>query len=416
MSIGIDSVGIDRMSASVSSLGANLEGFDPALAAQFDASLQSARQNNMTAGPRYALNDSPWQPDQTKTDAAPGVTTPPSDAPVAPPTNSQPTNSQPTNSQPPVNPYVRGAQETEEAWQQRVTDATNDAIHRYRSDPKAAAEDLRKINGAIAQSPGYVENYPAHAQYVSPDFFNNPTAYNVREVSDPVSEIPNVSDRIAHFTAANGSPFRAIAADGKVYDISRAEVSTDGHWTTSLYQHNDQMIQYNDQREKGPSADAFWAAAGIGGVRQTPGVGNWGTGPSRASARAVGQNEHILIDASQGLQSRTPGAGPFENIQTGTRPHAATKYLWTVDERGVNLAREKTPFPTARGNIVHTNLSERASIGGEAWFGPDNSVTINAGSGRFGDGAGITQQQWDAAVRLWETLGYKVNPLPFGQR
>ncbi len=378
MSIGIDSVGIDRMSASVSSLGANLEGFDPALAAQFDASLQSARQNNMTAGPRYALNDSPWQPDQTKTDAAPGVTTPPSDAPVAPPTNSQP-----TNSQPPVNPYVRGAQETEEAWQQRVTDATNDAIHRYRSDPKAAAEDLRKINGAIAQSPGYVENYPAHAQYVSPDFFNNPTAYNVREVSDPVSEI---------------------------------EVSTDGHWTTSLYQHNDQMIQYNDQREKGPSADAFWAAAGLGGVRQTPGVGNWGTGPSRASARAVGQNEHILIDASQGLQSRTPGAGPFENIQTGTRPHAATKYLWTVDERGVNLAREKTPFPTARGNIVHTNLSERASIGGEAWFGPDNSVAINAGSGRFGDGAGITQQQWDAAVRLWETLGYKVNPLPFGQR
>src|SRR5260370_10824698 len=95
MSIGIDSVGIDRMSASVSSLGANLEGFDPALAAQFDASLQSARQNNMTAGPRHALNDSPWQPDQTKTDAAPGAPTPPSGAPGAPPTTPQTTQPQP---------------------------------------------------------------------------------------------------------------------------------------------------------------------------------------------------------------------------------------------------------------------------------------------------------------------------------
>jgi len=341
MSIGIDSVGIDRMSAGVSSLGANLDGFDPALAAQFEASLQSARQNNTTAGPRYAdRSDGAVRADDN---ASPGAN---------------------VNNTQPVNPYVRGAQETEGAWQQRLTDATNDAIRRYQSDPKGATDDFRKINGAIAQSPGYAESYPAHAQYVSPDFFNNPTAYNVREVSDPVSEIPNVSDRIAHFTAVNDSPFVAIAADGKVYDISRAGVKTDGHWTTSLYQHNDQMIRYGDQQEKGPSPDAIWAAAGLGGVRQTPGVGNWGTGPLRASARAVGKNEHILIDASHGLQSRTPGAGPFENIQTGTRPDAATKYLWTVDERGVNLAREKTPFPTERGNIVHTNLSEKASIGG----------------------------------------------------
>src|SRR5260370_29002575 len=124
MSMGIDRGGIDRMSASVSSLGANLEGFDPALAAQFDASLQSARQNNMTAGPRYALNDSPWQPDQTKTDAAPGVTTPPSDAPVPPPTNSPPTKSQPTYSKPPLNPHLRRRPEPEKKWQQRGTHAT----------------------------------------------------------------------------------------------------------------------------------------------------------------------------------------------------------------------------------------------------------------------------------------------------
>jgi hypothetical protein len=43
-------------------------------------------------------------------------------------------------------------------------------------------------------------------------------------------------------------------------------------------------------------------------------------------------------------------------------------------------------------------------------------VTINAGSGRFGDAAGITTQQWDATAKLWESIGYKVNPVPFGKR
>jgi hypothetical protein len=103
-------------------------------------------------------------------------------------------------------------------------------------------------------------------------------------------------------------------------------------------------------------------------------------------------------------------------MQLGQYGDAATKYLYTVDQRGVNVVLEKTPFSTPRGNVVHTNISSEASIGGEAWFGPNNTVTINAGSGRFGDGAGITMQQWDATVKLWESLGYKVNPVPFGQR
>ena len=65
---------------------------------------------------------------------------------------------------------------------------------------------------------------------------------------------------------------------------------------------------------------------------------------------------------------------------------------------------------------MHTNLSSEASIGGEVWFGPDNTVTINAGSGRFGDGAGITLQQWEATVKLWESFGYNVKPVPLGKR
>lgn len=126
------------------------------------------------------------------------------------------------------------------------------------------------------------------------------------------------------------------------------------------------------------------------------------------------ENEDLLIDASHGLQSRTSGL--FNEVRLGQYGEAATKYLYTVDQRGVNVVLEQTQFPTPRGNVVHTNLSSEASIGGEAWFGPKNSVTINAGSGRFGDAAGITKQQWDATIKLWESLGYKVNPVPFGKR
>ncbi len=48
----------------------DLQRSNPALAAQFQAHLQLARQN-MTAGQRYALSDTPWQPNQTATDASP---------------------------------------------------------------------------------------------------------------------------------------------------------------------------------------------------------------------------------------------------------------------------------------------------------------------------------------------------------
>lgn len=137
-------------------------------------------------------------------------------------------------------------------------------------------------------------------------------------------------------------------------------------------------------------------------------------GELRPPARPLLEGEDALIGSAQGLQSRT--AGTFDNVVQGTHGDRATTYLYTIDDRGVNIALETTPAATPRGNIVHTNISDRAVIGGEAWFGPNNTVTINAGSGRFGDGAGITQQQWDNTVRYWEGLGYTVNPIPFGSR
>jgi hypothetical protein len=47
----------------------DLQGSHSALAAQFQAHLQLARQN-MTAGQRYVWSDAPWRPNQTATDAS----------------------------------------------------------------------------------------------------------------------------------------------------------------------------------------------------------------------------------------------------------------------------------------------------------------------------------------------------------
>jgi hypothetical protein len=71
---------------------------------------------------------------------------------------------------------------------------------------------------------------------------------------------------------------------------------------------------------------------------------------------------------------------------------------------------------TPRGNIVHTNISSKAYIGGEAWFESENTVVINAGSGRFGDGAGISLSRWNAAIDYWKNLGYNVKAIPLGSR
>ncbi|MCA6410435.1 MAG: fibronectin type III domain-containing protein, partial [Cytophagales bacterium] len=137
-------------------------------------------------------------------------------------------------------------------------------------------------------------------------------------------------------------------------------------------------------------------------------------GELKPPARTLLENEDILIDASKGLQSSK--AQKFTTVIAGEHGDVSTKYLWTIDERGINIALEKTPFPTPRGNIVHTNLSSKAYIGGEMWFSSGNKIIVNAGSGRFGDGAGATLTQWEAAIDFWKKLGYEVEAIPLGTR
>ena len=137
---------------------------------------------------------------------------------------------------------------------------------------------------------------------------------------------------------------------------------------------------------------------------------NRGTGALREPAVALKKNEDTLLDSAHNLQSRT--SGRFDNLLLGNYGDKKAKYLWTIDARGINLIHAATPFPTEKGKVVHTNLSELASLGGEAWFQSSDTVSINPRSGRFGAAAGMTRPQWEAAIRYWESLGYKVKAYP----
>lgn len=134
--------------------------------------------------------------------------------------------------------------------------------------------------------------------------------------------------------------------------------------------------------------------------------------------RPIGSNEAIPLTEDQGLQISS--VGMFKNVTLGQHGDSETKYLWTIDEQGVKIALEKTPFDTDRGNIVHTNLSpEGAFFAGEAWFVSDNEIVINAGSGRYGysrDNPAESARRYELAIRTFEALGYKVIAVPIDKR
>lgn len=133
----------------------------------------------------------------------------------------------------------------------------------------------------------------------------------------------------------------------------------------------------------------------------------------RAPANPGLKNENVLIGSEEGVQTRN--LGRFRDVVEGSRGDPDSKYLWTLDDRGINIALENTPFPTPRGVIVHSNISDEAYIAGEAWFQGDH-VIINAGSGRFGDRSGVPARVFQGAIRYWQHLGYEVEAIPFGKR
>jgi len=152
----------------------------------------------------------------------------------------------------------------------------------------------------------------------------------------------------------------------------------------------------------------------------------------KTPAATVEENQGALLTQIHGLQTRHRAATEekpahfdiTENTQVlklkkgnpkgfiNDGIHDDIRFLWTIDDRGINIALESTTVGDGKQKIKHTNLSSKAYIGGECIFYTrkdrpgERFVWINNASGRFGRN---TSRQQMAAVRsAWIKLGYTV--------
>jgi hypothetical protein len=146
-------------------------------------------------------------------------------------------------------------------------------------------------------------------------------------------------------------------------------------------------------------------------------------GPGRAPQANGSEAPRFLLTQANGLQSRY--FAPISRPSLGKPGDPATKYLWTIDFRGLNVASERADrlqglspdFLALEKVIHHQNISTEAFISGEAWFVDEQTVAINVRSRSWGSGiGGSIQQNYDAAIKYWETLKYKVIAEPIGNQ
>jgi hypothetical protein len=149
-------------------------------------------------------------------------------------------------------------------------------------------------------------------------------------------------------------------------------------------------------------------------------------GPNRElpmpPGRMVSSGDGGLLSAPQGDLNSLPIGEP-PNPATGFRGDPATRLLWTADDRGVNFAVEMQPWDSGRGIPTHTNISEQAYAGGEAWRTGPNQITVSAASRAFGFNRELPSlllaeaaARYDAAVQFLRSIGLDVTAIPFGQR
>jgi len=129
----------------------------------------------------------------------------------------------------------------------------------------------------------------------------------------------------------------------------------------------------------------------------------------------------------------TPGVhGDFSQYPLGARGDESTKLLWTIDDQGAHFVPENTlRWDSTRGRPSHTNISDSAYFGGEAWRTGPNEITINAGSGAFGYNRGYAnkltvkalddymasmQARFDRAAEYFRQLGFDVKVIPLTER
>jgi hypothetical protein len=128
----------------------------------------------------------------------------------------------------------------------------------------------------------------------------------------------------------------------------------------------------------------------------------------------------------------TPGVhGDFNQYAIGTPGDFKTKLLWTIDDQGAHFVPEDMYWDTTRLRPSHTNISDKAYFGGEAWRTGPNEITINAASGAFGYSQRVAnsltgeaveaykaamQVRFDQAAEYFRQLGFDVKTNPLTER
>jgi hypothetical protein len=99
------------------------------------------------------------------------------------------------------------------------------------------------------------------------------------------------------------------------------------------------------------------------------------------------------------VKSFLPGDAAPKNVRKSAYDTRPFKYLWTLDQKGLNVVREMLRFKSSRGIVLHSKVSPMAVVGGEAWFCPkENAVYINFCSGRY---PLKDQKSIDTICKLW---------------
>ncbi len=136
--------------------------------------------------------------------------------------------------------------------------------------------------------------------------------------------------------------------------------------STKVHAPRARIVVHTNDLPKGKPGNDFWGAGGLKFPQKTEAVDDYDT------------NRELRV------KSFLPGDAPLTHLRKGPYDTRPLKYLWTLDQHGMNFVREMTPFASSRGIVLHSKISPMAVVGGEIWFSPEeDAVYVNFCSGRY---------------------------------
>ena len=101
----------------------------------------------------------------------------------------------------------------------------------------------------------------------------------------------------------------------------------------------------------------------------------------------------------------------------GSEGPTVSRYLFAIDQDGIQVGKEDVETLALRRRLTHTNLCPKtAYFGGEVFFLSDDHVILTRNSGRYGlpsfsnsnpaEELHAFQMRWTKAVECWRICGY----------